>query len=53
MRNTLQADPTEHPLMITEPSWIGKESREELTELAFEGFQSPAFYLANSTVLSA
>jgi len=47
------ATPSEHPLLLTEPSWNSKEAREELTELAFEGLNVPAFYLANSTVLSS
>ncbi|KDN53088.1 Actin/actin-like protein [Tilletiaria anomala UBC 951] len=53
LRASLQADPREHPLMVTEPSWNSKEMREEMTEIAFEGLQVPAYYLANSTVLSA
>ena len=47
------AAPSEHPLLLTEPSWNSKEAREEMMELAFEGLDVPAFYLANSTVLSS
>lgn len=47
------ATTSEHPLLLTEPSWNSKEAREEMTELAFEGLGAPAFYLANSTVLSS
>lgn len=53
LHKTLSADPSEHPLMATEPSWNAKEAREDMTEIAFEGLGVPAFYLANSTVLSA
>lgn len=53
IHNVMRADPTEHPLLLTEPSWNTREAREELTQLAFEGLDVPAFYLANSTVLSS
>ena len=46
-------DASEHPLLLTESSWNSKEAREELTQFAFEGLGVPAFYLANSTVLSS
>lgn len=39
--------------MLTDSTWSPKESREELTEMAFEGLGVPAYYLANSTVLSS
>ncbi|PWN41398.1 Actin/actin-like protein [Ceraceosorus guamensis] len=47
------ADVSEHPLLLSEPAWATKESREEMIELAFEALDAPAFYLANSTVLSS
>lgn len=53
LNDIMGCDATEHPLLLTEPSWNPKEAREELTQLAFEGLQVPAFYLANSTVLSS
>lgn len=53
LEDLMGADPSEHPLLLTEPSWNTKEAREELMELAFEGLNVPAFYLANSTVLSS
>ncbi len=53
LSTTLGADTREHPLLITEPSWTTKEAREEMTEIAFEGLEAPAFYLANQTVMSA
>lgn len=51
--DSLSADSTEHPLLLTEPAWTSRETREELTEMAFEGLGVPAYYLANSTVLSS
>ena len=53
LESMMGANTSEHPLLLTEPSWNTKEAREELTELAFEGLDVPAFYLANSTVLSS
>jgi actin-related protein 4 len=53
LEDVMGANPSEHPLLLTEPSWNSKEAREELTEVAFEGLDVPAFYLANSTVLSS
>ncbi|CDR99164.1 related to ACT1-actin [Sporisorium scitamineum] len=50
--DTLSCDAREHPLLLTEPAWNARESREKLTELAFETLGSPAFYLANRSVLS-
>jgi actin-related protein len=49
----LACRPAEHPLLLTEPAWNTRECREQLTELAFESFDAPAFYLANRTVLSS
>ncbi|KAJ3040704.1 Actin-like 6A [Rhizophlyctis rosea] len=49
----LRADPTEHPLLFSEPSWNPRDVREKLLELAFEKYNLPAFYLARSAVLSA
>ncbi|PWN30591.1 Actin/actin-like protein [Jaminaea rosea] len=51
--STLGADSTEHPLMLTDTTSSPREMREDLTELAFEGLGVPAYYLANSTVLSS
>lgn len=39
--------------MLTDSTWSPREIREELTEMAFEGLGVPAYYLANSTVLSS
>lgn len=51
--DALSCDAVEHPLLLTEPAWNARESREKLTELAFETLGSPAFYLANRSVLSS
>ncbi|KAJ3289694.1 Actin-like 6A [Borealophlyctis nickersoniae] len=49
----LRVDPTQHPLLFSEPAWNPRENREKLFELAFEKYDVPAFYLARSAVLSA
>lgn len=51
--DALSCDAREHPLLLTEPAWNSRESREKFTELAFETLGSPAFYLANRSVLSS
>ncbi|CAG8439590.1 7900_t:CDS:2 [Acaulospora colombiana] len=49
----LDIDPKEHPLFVTESAWNSREARETLTELAFEKYQTLAFYVAKNPVLSA
>ena len=53
LHKRLSVDPSEHPLMITEPAWNTPQSREKLAELAFEGEGVPALYFGSSGVLSA
>ena len=43
----------DHPLLATEATWVPKEGRERLCELAFEGWEAPAYYSADRAVLSA
>ncbi|KAI9490446.1 actin family [Zychaea mexicana] len=52
-RDMLRIDPTEHPLLCTEPAWNTTENREKFVELAFEKFSFPAFYLAKDAVMTA
>ncbi|KAK9450774.1 actin family [Limtongia smithiae] len=49
----LYADPKEHPLLVTEPSWNPPKSRERAAEVAFEELGVPAFYLAKNAVCAA
>jgi actin-related protein len=49
----LHIQPSEHPLLCTEPAWNTSENREKLMELAFEKFDFPAFYVAKSAVMTA
>lgn len=49
----LNTDPTQHPVLFTEPSFNERSKREQLVELMFEKFNVPAFYLCNNAVLAA
>ncbi|GAA6064034.1 hypothetical protein JCM10212_001460 [Sporobolomyces blumeae] len=43
----------EFPLLSTEPSWNSKENREKMCEVAFEQWQTPAYYAVDKAVMSA
>ncbi|KAM5165141.1 actin-like protein 6A [Mantella aurantiaca] len=49
---TLNAKPRLHPVLMSEAVWNTREKREKLTELMFEHYHIPAFYLSKSAVLS-
>lgn len=49
----MRCDPSEHPVMVTEPAWNTTANRERMAEIMFEEFQVPAFYIANTGVLNA
>jgi actin-related protein len=51
-RHELHCDPSEHPLLLSEPTLNSQADRERTTETMFETFRVPAFYLANQGVLS-
>lgn len=53
LHDKLGVDPSDHPLMVTEPAWNTPRARETLAEIAFEGEGVPAFYVACNAVLSA
>ncbi|XP_003747100.1 actin-like protein 6B [Galendromus occidentalis] len=42
-----------HPVLISEASWNTRPKREKLTELMFEKYNVPAFFLIKNAVLSA
>jgi actin-related protein len=42
-----------HPLLMSEPAWNVRAKREKLTEIIFEKYNSPAFFLCKNAVLSA
>ncbi|VDN96752.1 unnamed protein product [Rodentolepis nana] len=43
---------SQHPILTSEPSWNPRNKREKLTEILFEKFEIPAFYLAKSAALA-
>lgn len=45
--NEIHITPDEHPIMMTEAPLNKKKHREKITEIMFEDFQVPYFYLAN------
>jgi actin-related protein len=53
LHKRLSVDPSEHPLMITEPAWNTPKAREIIAQMAFEGEKVPAMYFGSTGVLSA
>jgi actin-related protein 4 len=41
------------PLLVTESSWNTKENREKMLEVAFEEWETPAYYSVDKSVMSA
>lgn len=48
----LRADPSDQPVVLTEPPLNPAKNREKMTEVMFELFQVPALYVATQAVLS-
>jgi actin-related protein len=48
----LQAEPEDHPLLITEVPLSPKSNREKMAELIFEDFKCPALFFGNQGMLS-
>jgi len=52
-KSCLGCAPTDHPLLMAEPSFNPTEARTKLAEIAFEKFGVPAFFLSKNAVLGA
>ncbi|KAF3936988.1 Actin-1 [Dactylella cylindrospora] len=53
IEHRLSSNASEHPLLITEPIWNNLKNREKTTEIVFEDFNSPAYFLVKSAVCEA
>ena len=49
----LKSESEYHPVLFSEASWNQKYRREKLTEIMFEKYSVPAFFLVKSAVLAS
>ncbi|KJA24495.1 hypothetical protein HYPSUDRAFT_200384 [Hypholoma sublateritium FD-334 SS-4] len=53
LTKVMRVNSSEHPVLVTEPTWNTTANRERMAEIMFEEFNVPAFYIANTGVLNA
>lgn len=51
--NRMKTGPSEHPVLMSEASWNMRQKREKVTELMFEKYNIPAFFLVKNAVLAS
>ncbi|KAL7858990.1 hypothetical protein SRHO_G00141370 [Serrasalmus rhombeus] len=49
----IKSEPSLHPVLMSEAPWNSRAKREKLTELMFEHYNIPAFFLCKTAVLTA
>lgn len=49
----VQSESEYHPVLFSEASWNVRANREKLTELMFEKYNVPAFFVVKNAVLAA
>lgn len=52
-QRVIMSDSEHHPVLFSEASWNTRHNREKLTELLFEKYKVPAFFLVKNAVLAA
>jgi actin-related protein len=52
-KNIIQSESEFHPVLMSEAPWNNRQKREKLTELMFEKYNVPAFFLVKNAVLAA
>lgn len=52
-KKIIQSESEYHPVLFSEAPWNKKDRREQLTEIMFEKYNVPAFFLVKNAVLSA
>lgn len=52
-KKIIKSDSVYHPVLFSEAAWNQKGRREKLTELMFEKYNVPAFFLVKNAVLAA
>jgi len=49
----VRVDPSQHPLLLAEPSFNNRQTREKSTEIMFEKYKVPALFISKNAVLTS